>query len=69
MFTQYLDLNPLPVLISFLDPTPSSTLQIRSKVVYTLSGLLRHNAPAVEALASPDVDGWIKLRDSLRGNR
>ncbi|KAG5643298.1 hypothetical protein DXG03_001225 [Asterophora parasitica] len=61
----YLALNPLPTLVSFLTPSPSSTLQTRSKAIYTLSGLLKHNAPAVRALDDPNVDGWARLRDAL----
>ncbi|KAG6914033.1 hypothetical protein DXG01_002847 [Tephrocybe rancida] len=53
----YLTLNPLPTLISFLTPSPASTLQMRSKAIYTLSGLLKHNAPAIHALDNPNVDG------------
>ncbi|KAJ7198747.1 nucleotide exchange factor Fes1-domain-containing protein [Mycena pura] len=62
----YLVHNPLPVLTSFLTPSPSSTAQTRSKAVYALSGLLKHNAPAVAALSRPDVDGWDKLREALQ---
>ncbi|KAJ6554469.1 nucleotide exchange factor Fes1-domain-containing protein [Mycena capillaripes] len=58
--------DPLPVLTSFLEPSPSSTSQIRSKAIYALSGLLKHNAPAVAALSRPDVDGWEKLREALQ---
>ena len=32
-----------------------------------LSGLLKHNAPAVRQLGNPDVDGWSRLRDALQG--
>ncbi|KAJ6625991.1 nucleotide exchange factor Fes1-domain-containing protein [Mycena sp. CBHHK59/15] len=62
----YLSHDPLPVLTSFLLPSPSSTSQIRSKVIYTLSGLLKHNAPAVAALSRPEVDGWTRLRKALQ---
>ncbi|KAJ7756351.1 nucleotide exchange factor Fes1-domain-containing protein [Mycena metata] len=58
--------DPLPVLTAFLAPSPSSTAQIRSKAIYTLSGLLKHNAPAVAALSRPEVDGWDKLREALQ---
>lgn len=64
---QYLTHNPLPTLLSFLTPSPTSTLQTRSKAIYALSGLLKHNAPAVQELGNPDVDGWARLRDSLQG--
>ncbi|KAG6914159.1 hypothetical protein DXG01_002011 [Tephrocybe rancida] len=62
----YLTLNPLPTLISFLTPSPASTLQTRSKAIYTLSSLLKHNAPAVRALDNPNVDGWTHLRSALQ---
>ncbi|RDB17617.1 Hsp70 nucleotide exchange factor FES1 [Hypsizygus marmoreus] len=62
----YLSLKPLPALLSFLTPSPSSTLQTRSKAIYALSGLLKHNAPAVRELGNPNVDGWTKLRDALQ---
>lgn len=62
----YLKYQPLPTLVSFLTPSPSSTLQIRSKVIYALSGLLKHNAAAVVELGRPEVDGWAKLREALQ---
>ncbi|KAF8797550.1 Fes1-domain-containing protein [Phlegmacium glaucopus] len=62
----YLSYNPLPTLLSFLDPSPSSSVSIRAKVIYTLSGLLKHNSPAVKALDSPEADGWTKLRVALQ---
>lgn len=54
--------------MSFLVSSPYSTLQTRSKAIYTLSGLLKHNAPAVKELGSSDVEGWARLRDSLQGS-
>ncbi|KDR78336.1 hypothetical protein GALMADRAFT_245459 [Galerina marginata CBS 339.88] len=57
--------NPLPTLLSFLDPS-SPSAAIRAKAIYALSGLLKHNAPAVEALSGPEVDGWIRLRNALQ---
>jgi len=62
----YLSHKPLSTLTSFLAQSPSSTPQARSKAIYALSGLLKHNAPAVEALSDPEVDGWTKLRDALQ---
>ncbi|KAF9481583.1 Fes1-domain-containing protein [Pholiota conissans] len=62
----YLSYNPLPTLLSFLDNSPSSSTSIRSKAIYTLSGLLKHNSPAVKALSNPDVAGWVKLRNALQ---
>ncbi|KAK0219814.1 adenyl-nucleotide exchange factor, partial [Armillaria fumosa] len=57
----YLASNPLPTLTAFLVPATASA-QIRSKALYALSGLLKHNAPAVAALAP---DGWLRLREAL----
>ncbi|KAJ7854721.1 nucleotide exchange factor Fes1-domain-containing protein [Mycena olivaceomarginata] len=53
--------DPLPRLTAFLAPSPSSTAQIRAKAIYALSGLLKHNAPAVDALSRPEVQGWERL--------
>ncbi|KAG6892367.1 hypothetical protein C0993_003944, partial [Termitomyces sp. T159_Od127] len=66
---QYLALDSLPTLVSFLAPSPSSTLQTRSKAIYALSGLLKHNAPAVQQLADPSINGWKLLRDALSDKR
>ncbi|KAK0203951.1 adenyl-nucleotide exchange factor, partial [Desarmillaria ectypa] len=57
----YLSSNPLPTLTAFLVPANTSS-QIRSKALYALSGLLKHNAPAVTALGP---DGWLRLRGAL----
>ncbi|KAF8154170.1 nucleotide exchange factor Fes1-domain-containing protein [Crassisporium funariophilum] len=62
----YLSYNPLPTLLSFLNPGALSSVSARAKAVYALSGLLKHNAPAVEALQNPEVDGWTKFRDTLQ---
>ncbi|KAE9385852.1 Fes1-domain-containing protein [Gymnopus androsaceus JB14] len=63
----YLKLAPLPTLTSFLSPSSgnsaASSQQIRSKVIYALSGLLKHNAPA---LAQLDSDGWSRLCQALQ---
>lgn len=56
--------HPLPALLNFLTPAARSTLKSRSKAMYALSGLLKHNAPAVDALGSL---GWTTLRDALQG--
>ncbi|KAF7327782.1 Fes1 domain-containing protein [Mycena kentingensis (nom. inval.)] len=61
----YLEHDPLPALTSFLVPSPSAPASTRSKAVYTLSGLLKHNALAVAALSRPDVAGWDRLREAL----
>ncbi|KAF9450527.1 Fes1-domain-containing protein [Macrolepiota fuliginosa MF-IS2] len=62
--SEYLSRNPLPILLTFL--APSSALAARSKAIYALSGLLKHNAPAVAALGTPEVNGWPKLREALK---
>lgn len=67
-YLQYLTYNPLPTLLGFLTPSPSSTLAARAKAIYALSGLLKHNAPAVDELGKPDVGGWVKLREALQGD-
>ncbi|PIL25864.1 hypothetical protein GSI_11617 [Ganoderma sinense ZZ0214-1] len=59
----YLALSPLPSLLSFLSPTVRSG-KTRSKAVYALSSLLRHNAAAVVQMA--DAGGWTVLRDALQ---
>ncbi|KAJ7092467.1 nucleotide exchange factor Fes1-domain-containing protein [Mycena belliarum] len=62
----YFAYDPLPVLAGFLTPSPSSTAQTRSKAIYAMSGLLKHNIRAVAALSRPDVDGWGKLSHALQ---
>ncbi|KAI0673146.1 armadillo-type protein [Trametes maxima] len=59
----YLALSPLPALLTFLSPSTRSG-KTRSKAVYALSGLLKHNAAAVRALG--DAGGWAVLRDALQ---
>ncbi|TFY76254.1 hypothetical protein EWM64_g7758 [Hericium alpestre] len=60
----YLELNPLHTLLGFLSPSVHSS-QLRSKAVYTLSGLLKHNAAAVSELDR--VGGWEAFRKALEG--
>jgi len=57
----YLELAPLHTILSLLQPenTPST----RSKAVYTLSGLLRHNTAAMISLSA--ADGWTVLKSAL----
>jgi hypothetical protein len=62
----YMSHNPMPILLSFLDPSTSSSAPLRGKAIYTLSGLLKHNRHAVEALGKPEADGWSKLRIALQ---
>ncbi|KAF8629459.1 hypothetical protein AX15_003438 [Amanita polypyramis BW_CC] len=59
----YMQYHPLPALLDFLTPTPESSLKSRSKAMYALSGLLKHNAPAVNAVGPV---GWTKFREALR---
>lgn len=63
---KYLSYKPLPTLLSFLTPSSGSTVSARSKALYALSGLLKHNAPAVKQLSEPEVDGWGKIRGALQ---
>jgi len=60
--SSYLALSPMPTLLSFLSPDVKSP-KIRSKAVYALSGLLKHNARAVRQLE--DADGWDILKAAL----
>ncbi|KAG6831635.1 hypothetical protein H0H92_008712 [Tricholoma furcatifolium] len=62
----YLALDPLSTLVSFLTPSPSSTVQTRSKALYALSGLLKHNAPALRELDNPNINGWTHFCDALQ---
>lgn len=64
---QYLAYKPLPTLLGFLTPSPSTTVATRAKALYTLSGLLKHNAPAVKELDNPELGGWVQLRGALQG--
>jgi len=59
----YLEIKPLPTLFSFLEPTKDSTLSERSKVIYTLSGFLKHNTPALRELSPAD---WQRLKGALQ---
>ncbi|KAJ3980012.1 nucleotide exchange factor Fes1-domain-containing protein [Lentinula detonsa] len=67
----YLTLNPIPLLTSFLAP-PATSKETRSKSIYALSGLLKHNAPALKQLDVQIVneegikDGWDRLRQALQ---
>ncbi|EAU87822.1 adenyl-nucleotide exchange factor [Coprinopsis cinerea okayama7 len=58
----YRELKPLPTILSFLSPQ-TSTIEERSKAIYTLSGLLKHNAPALKDLSQ---SGWETLRNALQ---
>ena len=41
---QYLTLDPLPAVLSYVSPLAQSSKQLRSKAIYALSDLLKHNA-------------------------
>lgn len=58
----YLALDPVPVVVSFLSPGVR-TAQLRSKAVYTLSGLCKHNSRAVKQL--DESGGWEALTTAL----
>ncbi|KAF9784498.1 nucleotide exchange factors-like protein [Thelephora terrestris] len=58
----YLALNPVPVVISFLSPSVRSA-KLRSKAVYALSGLCKHNSRAVKQL--DESGGWEALSAAL----
>lgn len=58
----YLALDPVPVVISFLSPSVRSA-QLRSKAVYALSGLCKHNFRAVKQL--DESGGWEALSSAL----
>ncbi|EIN05153.1 nucleotide exchange factors-like protein [Punctularia strigosozonata HHB-11173 SS5] len=56
---------PVPTLLSFLSPASTSSPKVRSRAVYALSGLLKHNVAAVRQLDREDEAGWAVLRDAL----
>ncbi|KAG6335817.1 hypothetical protein ID866_3275 [Astraeus odoratus] len=58
----YLTLDPLPAILSSLSPN-SNSAKTRSKAMYALSGLLKHNAQAVRQLS--ETDGWHTFRSAL----
>jgi len=60
--SSYLSLSPMPTLLSFLDPSNKSG-KLRSKAIYTLSGLLKHNSAAVRQFQ--DAGGWGVLKAAL----
>jgi hypothetical protein len=49
-----------------LTTSANSSVELRSKAIYVLSGLLKHNAPAVEALGKSGPNGWETLVESLQ---
>lgn len=58
----YLTLDPVPLVLSFLSPSVGSA-QLRSKAVYALSGLCKHNSRAVKQLS--EFGGWEALSLAL----
>jgi len=58
----YLALSPMPTLLTFLDPSVKSP-KLRSKAVYALSALLRHNSTAVKQF--DEAGGWQVLKAAL----
>ncbi|KAL4077495.1 armadillo-type protein [Scleroderma citrinum] len=58
----YLNLDPLPAILSTLTPS-SNSAKTRSKAMYALSGLLKHNAQAVRQLNT--TAGWHTIRGAL----
>ncbi|KZT68029.1 nucleotide exchange factors-like protein [Daedalea quercina L-15889] len=58
----YLALSPMPTLLTFLAPSVKSS-KLRSKAVYAISGLLKHNAAAVKQL--DEAGGWQVLKIAL----
>ena len=61
---QYLTLDPMPAILSTLSPS-SNSAKTRSRAMYALSGLLKHNAQAVRQLTS--ATGWHTIRGALEG--
>ncbi|TFK48222.1 nucleotide exchange factors-like protein [Heliocybe sulcata] len=57
----FLKMSPMQTILSFL--APSVPAQTRSKAVYALSGVLKHNAGAVRQLEA--AGGWDMLRSAL----
>jgi len=58
-----LDPTPLPTILTLL-ASVSTSPAMRSKAVYTLSGLLKHNADAVRSLEQHS--GWQVVKSSLQ---
>jgi len=57
----YLELKPIPSILTFLQANHAP--KIRSKAVYALSGLLKHNKKALDSLGA--ADGWEVLGNAL----
>src|SRR5712671_7122203 len=63
--SQCLALDPLPTVLSCLSPSVRSSKQLRSKAIYALSGLLKHNTAAIASFET--AGGWDALRGTLSG--
>ncbi|KAI0252250.1 nucleotide exchange factors-like protein [Lactifluus subvellereus] len=59
----YIALGPIPAVLSYLSPPARASKQLRSKAVYALSGLLKHNAAAIAPFEA--AGGWEALRGAL----
>ena len=53
-FVQYLSLDPFPAITSYLSSSTQSSQRLRSKAIYALSGLLKHNAAAIAPFGSAE---------------
>ena len=56
--------DPLPLLVS-LPTSTSRSHEVRSKALFCLSGLLKHNAEAIARFG--ELRGWSALAHSLQG--
>ncbi|KAH7911137.1 nucleotide exchange factor Fes1-domain-containing protein [Hygrophoropsis aurantiaca] len=61
--TDSIKMQTLWVIGTALQNNPSAQQATRSKAMYALSGLLKHNASAVRQLS--DIDGWSAFRGAL----
>ena len=57
--------SPLRSLLSYVSPDEASS-KTRSKAIYALSGLLKHNVRAVNEMSH--AGGWEVLKATLQGN-
>jgi len=63
--SQCLALDPLPTVLSCLSPSVRSSKQLRSKAIYALSGLLKHNTAVIASFET--AGGWDALRGTFSG--
>lgn len=57
-----MDKSPVPLILTHTVPPASSN--VRSKAIYVISGLLKHNGHAVEALTPEE---WAAILSTLTG--